>query len=136
MDDPNLESAAAQMETQLKQTLPGVTSTVGGFYGEPEKQDLIMIFGASAVLADPKKELADAEKSLSGSLGVTELKTVDAGPLGGEAKCGDGKTAGVPVAVCVWADRGSFGMIVTYFKSAAEAQSEFVAMRGEIEHKD
>ncbi|MEE3920200.1 hypothetical protein V2I01_24260 [Micromonospora sp. BRA006-A] len=40
------------------------------------------------------------------------------------------------MAVCIWADRGSLGMVVVYFKSAAELQSEFVAMRGEIEKQD
>jgi hypothetical protein len=96
---------------------------------------MVMIAGASGVMADPKKELDEALTGLGSGLGVTEFKTVDAGPLGGDAKCGDGKTDGVKVGVCAWADRGSLGMIVIYFKSAAELQRQFVTMRGEIEQK-
>ena len=48
-------------------------------------------------------------------------------------QCGDGKAEGVPLGVCIWADRGSLGMVVVYFKSAGRARREFVTMRGEIE---
>jgi hypothetical protein len=135
VNDPRLQSAAEQMSAQIKKDVPNATSTVGGFYGNPQKKDLVMIAGASGVVADPRKELQDATNGLSTDLGVTEFKTVDAGPLGGDAKCGDGKAEGVPVGVCVWADRGSVGLIVMYFKSAAHLQSQFATMRGQIEHK-
>ncbi|SCF30366.1 hypothetical protein GA0074695_5366 [Micromonospora viridifaciens] len=134
--DPQFTSAVDEMKTTIKSSVPGSTSVVGGIYGDPAKQDLVMIAGASALLADPKKELDDAIKGLGVGLGVKDLKTVDAGPLGGEAKCGDGNAGGVDVAVCLWADRGSLGMVVSYFKSADELQPQFVAMRGEIEKKD
>ncbi|MEU5720312.1 hypothetical protein [Micromonospora sp. NPDC047738] len=136
VDNPQLQAAATEMEAEIKKDVPDATSTVGAFYGDPTKQDLVMIAGASGVMADPKKELEDATTGLGSELGVTEFKTVDAGPLGGDAKCGDGKIDGDPVGVCVWADRGSVGMIVMYFKPASALQSEFVAMRGEIEHKN
>jgi hypothetical protein len=116
-------------------SVPNATSTAGGFYGDPAKKDLVMIAGASGVLADPKKELDDATRDLSTELAVTNLAPVEAGPLGGEAKCGDGKTEDVPVGVCVWADRGSLGMIVAYFKSGKNLQAEFVSMRSEIEKR-
>ncbi|MFE9691179.1 hypothetical protein [Micromonospora sp. NPDC005806] len=133
--DPQLQTAAEQMISEMKKDVPDATSTVGAFYGNPEKQDLVMIGGVSGLIADPKKEMADATAGLSTELGVTSFKTADAGPLGGEAKCGDGKADSLPVGVCVWADRGSLGVIVLYFKSAADLQKEFVTMRGQIEQK-
>ncbi|MEU9823569.1 hypothetical protein [Micromonospora chersina] len=131
--EPQLQQAATQMKSEIAKDVPNATSTVGAFYGEPEKKDLVMIAGASGVIADPKKEMADAITAITPELGAKEFKTVNAGPLGGDAKCGDGKTEDIPVAVCIWADKGSLGMVVVYFKSAAEVQSEFVTMRGEIE---
>ncbi|MFU8850666.1 hypothetical protein ACNAW0_06740 [Micromonospora sp. SL1-18] len=136
VDEPELKSAADEMKTVLKDSVPGSTSVIGGIYGDPTKQDLVMVAGVSGLLADPKKELDDASNGMGSELGVKEFKTVDAGPLGGEAKCGDGDAGGVPVGVCVWADRGSLGMVIIYFKSAAELQPQFVAIRGEVEKKD
>ncbi|WP_327652946.1 hypothetical protein [Micromonospora aurantiaca] len=134
--DPQLQTAAAQMKSELSKDVPDATSTVGAFYGDPAKKDLVMIVAVSGVMADPKKELADATAAVTPDLATKDFKTVDAGPLGGDAKCSDGKASDVPVAVCIWADRGSLGMVVVYFKSAAELQSEFVTMRGEIEKQD
>ncbi|MBO4143145.1 hypothetical protein J5U46_23620 [Micromonospora tulbaghiae] len=134
--DPQLQSAAAQMKSELSKDVPDATSTVGAFYGDPAKKDLVMIVAVSGVMADPKKELADATAAVTPDLATKDFKTVDAGPLGGDAKCSDGKASDVPVAVCIWVDRGSLGMVVVYFKSAAELQSEFVTMRGEIEKQD
>ncbi|SCL22214.1 hypothetical protein GA0070624_2488 [Micromonospora rhizosphaerae] len=133
--DPQLQATAEQMKSEMKKDVPDATSTVGGFYGNPAKEDLVMIAGASGLLADPRKELEDATKGLSTELGVKEFKTIEAGPLGGDAKCGDGKADDVAIGVCVWADRGSLGMIIIYFKSAAALQSEFVTMRGQIEQR-
>ncbi|MGY0002516.1 hypothetical protein [Micromonospora sp. I033] len=134
--EPQLQAAATQMKSEIAKDVPNATSTVGAFYGDPAKKDLVMIAGASGVIADPKKEMADAITAITPELGAKEFKTVDAGALGGDAKCGDGKAEEVPVAVCIWADKGSLGMVVVYFKSAAEIQSEFVTMRGEIEKQD
>ncbi|MFG2055127.1 hypothetical protein ACGFI9_13940 [Micromonospora sp. NPDC048930] len=135
VDDPKLAGAAEQMKTQIKSDVPDATSTVGAFYGDPAKGDLLMIAGASGLIADPKKELADATKGLSADMGVANFKPVEPGPLGGEAECGDGETEGVKVGVCVWADRGSLGMILIYDKPAAELEKQFVTMRGQIEKR-
>ncbi|MEV0005538.1 hypothetical protein AB0H28_25070 [Micromonospora sp. NPDC050980] len=133
---PALQNAAAQMKSELGKDVPNATSTAGAFYGDPAKKDLVMIVGVSGIIADPKKEMADAITAATRDLGAKEFKTVDAGPLGGDAKCGDGRAQDVPVGVCVWADKGSLGMVVVYFKSAAEFQSEFVTLRGEVEKRD
>ncbi|MET7836535.1 hypothetical protein ABZS44_27335 [Micromonospora sediminicola] len=136
VSQPELQSAALQMKSEFSKDVPNATSTAGAFYGDPAKKDLVMIAGVSGVIADPKKEMADAITAITPELGAKEFKTVDAGPLGGDAKCGDGKTEGIPVGVCIWVDKGSLGMVVIYFKSAAELQSEFVSLRGEIEKQD
>ncbi|MEO3774261.1 hypothetical protein [Micromonospora sp. B9E7] len=133
--EPELQAAADQMVTEMKSMVQNETSTVGAFYGDPAKQDLVMIAGASGLLADPKKELDDAISGLSTELTVTNLAAVDPGPLGGEAKCGDGKAESVPLGVCVWADRGSLGMVVMYFKTADQTKAEFVTIRGQVQQR-
>ena len=40
------------------------------------------------------------------------------------------------MAVCIWTDRGSLGMIMMYFATAEELKAEFLTMRGEIEQRD
>ncbi|WP_410812395.1 hypothetical protein [Micromonospora sp. 067-2] len=135
ISDPKLQAISDQLVTEMKASVQNETSTVGAFYGDPAKQDLIMIAGASGLMTDPKKELDDAVSGLSGQLGVATMAAVEPGPLGGEARCGDGKAEEIPLAVCVWADRGSLGMIVVYFKTSAEVKAEFVTIRGQIEQR-
>ncbi|MEU4675771.1 hypothetical protein [Micromonospora sp. NPDC023737] len=131
-----LQSIADQMVTEMKKgTQGGFTSTVGAFYGDPAKRELTMIVSASGLIADPKKELDGAVTEISPELAITETTPVDPGPLGGEARCGDGKVDTTPLGVCLWADRGSIGAIVVYFKSAEEIKADFVTMRGEIEQR-
>ena len=63
------------------------------------------------------------------------MTDTDPGPLGGIAKCGDSDPSGVKMAVCVWSDNGSVGMIAMLFKGRPTLEKEFVSMRGEIEKK-
>ncbi|WP_229401260.1 YppG family protein [Micromonospora okii] len=133
--EPQLQAAVDTMIAQMKSTVQNETSTAGGFYGDLQKQDLVMIAAASGLLADPTKELDDAISELGKEMPLSNVATVDAGPLGGEARCGDGKSEGMKLGVCLWADKGSVGMIVMYFKTAAQAKAEFVTMRGQIEQR-
>lgn len=94
-----------------------------------------MIAAVSGLLSDPKKELDAFVTGLSTELAVTNMASVEPGPLGGEARCGDGKAEGLALGVCVWADRGSEGMVVMYFKSAEQAKAEFVTIRGQVEQR-
>ncbi|MET8267007.1 hypothetical protein ACWD8I_34405 [Micromonospora arida] len=135
LTNPELQTAAEQAVSGMKTAAGNETSTVAAFYGDPTKQDLVMITGVSGLLSDPKKELDAYVDGLSKQLTVNKMTAVDAGPLGGEARCGDGKADTVPLGICVWADRGSLGMVVMYFKSADQAKTEFTAIRGQVEQQ-
>ncbi|MEU5668761.1 hypothetical protein ACGF3C_24340 [Micromonospora sp. NPDC047762] len=135
LTNPELLTAAEQAVAGMKTAAGNETSTVAAFYGDPTKQDLVMIAGVSGLLSDPKKELDAYVDGLSKQLTVDTMTAVDAGPLGGEARCGDGKAETVPLGICVWADRGSLGMVVMYFKSADQAKAEFTAIRGQVEQQ-
>ncbi|GGO26271.1 hypothetical protein [Micromonospora parathelypteridis] len=136
LTDPQLQAAADDLVTQMKSEVQNETSTIGAFYGDPTKQDLVMIAAVSGLMTDPKKELEDAVTGLSTELSVTNMAVVEAGPLGGDARCGDGKAAGdVPLGICVWSDRGSLGMVVIYFKTAEQVKAEFATIRGQVEQR-
>ncbi|MEV6365311.1 hypothetical protein AB0L86_00260 [Micromonospora musae] len=132
--DKELQSVADQLVADMNKRAPDqIAGTVGAFYGDPAKRELAMIASASGLIPDPKRTLDDAIAEISPELTVTETAPVDPGPLGGEARCGDGKVDTTPLGVCFWADRGSVGAVVIYFKSAEQITAEFVTMRGEIE---
>ncbi|GAB1642358.1 hypothetical protein [Krasilnikovia sp. MM14-A1259] len=137
---PKLTDAQfAGVTKELKQGLadvPGATGTVGALYGTPEKRDIVVVVAAEAPVEDPQKELDGTFLGAGiGGLKVSGITTVDAGPLGGAAKCGKAEASGISMAMCGWADDGSVGWIIWYFKSVSKAKAEFPALRGEIEKK-
>ncbi|MGK5522160.1 hypothetical protein ACSNN9_22780 [Micromonospora sp. URMC 107] len=134
--DPTLQAGARQLEAELNKTIPGATSTVGGFYGTPADKDLVMIAAASGLNPDPARALEDTIRGARTSdVRLGEMSSVDPGPLGGEAKCGDAKAGDVPLGVCVWSDKGSVGMVIIYFKTGQQAHAEFATIRGQVEQK-
>ncbi|MEU4781590.1 hypothetical protein [Micromonospora sp. NPDC023633] len=134
--DPTLQAGARQLEAELNKTIPGATSTVGEFYGTPADKDLVMIAAASGLNPDPARALEDTIRGARTSdVRLGEMSSVDPGPLGGEAKCGDAKARDVPLGVCVWSDKGSVGMVIIYFKTGQQAHAEFATIRGQVEQK-
>ncbi|MFG3704886.1 hypothetical protein ACGF7U_09180 [Micromonospora sp. NPDC047670] len=133
--EPTLRKLADDMVRDLRSSVPQATGVVGAFYGSADERDMVMVVAASTFVLNPTGELDDAVKEISGELSVKRLTSIAPGPNGGEAKCGDGESAGVPLGVCAWADHGSVGIIVMFFSSSAAAAAEFVAIRGQIERK-
>ncbi|MET8149920.1 DUF3824 domain-containing protein [Actinoplanes sp. NPDC049668] len=133
--DPSLQSSVEGLDGQMAK-IPGATGSVGAVYGDPTEQDLVMIVAASSLNGSAQSRFDEFTSGLGlGGINVSTMTDTDPGPLGGIAKCGDSDTAGVPMAVCVWSDNGSVGMITMMFKKKADLEKEFVAMRGEIEQK-
>ncbi|MEH1058199.1 hypothetical protein V6U89_23690 [Micromonospora sp. CPCC 206171] len=133
--EPQLRRIADEMVRDMKSGVRNETGAVGAFYGSAGKRNLVMVAGASGPVLFPEKELDDAVAGLSSSLAVKKMSTVDPGPLGGVAKCGAGKSSGIALGVCTWADEGSVGLIVMFFSSAAKAKAEFATIRGQVEKR-
>ncbi|MFC7545548.1 hypothetical protein [Plantactinospora sp. GCM10030261] len=134
--DPDLVKAAQDTEASINKDVTGATGTVAAFYGDPEEENLLMIAAVSGRVPDPDKQVErDIEDAGTQGMAITDVKSVDPGPLGGVAKCGDSKLEGIQLGVCIWADAGSSGMVVTYGKTADQAATEFVQIRGEIEKR-
>ena len=137
LNDPQFSAITEQLTSELERSVPSATSTVGALYGNPLQQDIVLIAGASAPVTDPAKELDRFFSSMGGSgMTITDVAPIEAGPLGGVAKCGNADSSGVKLAVCGWADQGSVAMIGTFFKTADEVAGDFPALRAEIEKKE
>ncbi|HZN17929.1 MAG TPA: hypothetical protein VFB84_07030 [Micromonosporaceae bacterium] len=135
--DPELVRVADGMVADMRKDISNETGAVGAFYGDPAKQDLIMVAAASGLVRNPETQLDDAFREMGSSdLKMSTPTEVDAGPLGGHAKCADGTAEEVPVAMCVWADNGSLGVIAFYFKQVDQIKADFVTVRGEVEKRE
>jgi hypothetical protein len=133
LTDPQFAGAAEQLQSGLD-GVPGATNTVGALYGTPEKRDIVIIAGVAAPVDDPAQELNGTFLGAGvGGLKVTGITSVDPGALGGVAKCGKTSTSGIDMVMCGWADDGSVGWIIWYFKSMSKAKAEFPKLRAQIE---
>ncbi|WP_433791637.1 hypothetical protein [Actinoplanes sp. CA-252034] len=114
---------------------PGVRKSFSAFYGDIEKQNVVVVAAAEIDVPLPGPALAGMFVGLGkGGLQVPNPVAVSTGTFGGAAKCGDSKAdGGVDVAVCGWADEGSIGMVMWYFKKAKQVKAEFPKLRAQIE---
>ncbi|GLW28687.1 hypothetical protein [Actinoplanes regularis] len=122
------------MKAGLLKDYPGATQSVGAFYGEPAKKDMVMAIAVAAPIPNPKLELNKNFTNLT-LTGITaeNVADVDAGPLGGVAKCGDSSISGMDVAICAWTDDGSVGVVFFYNATKSTTQKEFISLRSELE---
>jgi len=132
-----LVKAAADSQAMLS-GMPQATNGIAVFYGSTAKRNVVFVKALTTkVTATPSAEDPIAFLTLMmiepGIKVVKEVKTVDAGPLGGFAACGEFDVKGVQVAGCAWGDESSIGGILWYEKSMQKAQAEFHALRAEIE---
>lgn len=120
-DKRALYHAAKSHLDQLKREVGQPTSAVGWAYGgETEDADMVYISGASGKITDPA---ATVERALE-PYRIGNLETVDAGELGGEARCGEGRGEdprgpGSYLTVCGWADKETVG-VVAFFSSQSQ----------------
>jgi hypothetical protein len=134
LDDPQFDDAKKKLKEGLG-AVPGATTTVGAIYGNVLKQDIVVLAAAAAPVDDPEEELDGTfSGASSGGLDLSAAKKIDPGPLGGSAQCSTGSASGVKLVLCGWADKGSVGWIIWYFKSAiSTAKAEFPKLRAEVE---
>ncbi|MEV8504606.1 hypothetical protein AB0368_07210 [Actinoplanes sp. NPDC051475] len=115
---------------------PGRTSEASALYGTASKRDMMMVQAVAAPVRSPSTDLTAFLAGMSHSgLALENVTSMDAGTLGGVAKCGTGTVQGNSVAICAWADKGSMGFLIWYFSKVAEARSAFLKLRGQIEKR-
>jgi hypothetical protein len=133
LTDAQFKKVTDQLKGDLEK-IPNARNTVGALYGTVGKQNIVVIAGVEADVDNPSQELNGTFLGAGvGGLKVTGITTIPAGPLGGVAKCGKAASSGVDMVLCGWADDGSVGWIIWYFKTISKAKSEFAGLRGQIE---
>jgi len=132
--DADLNSSLVESTKEMKSDT-SVTGTAAAIYGDPKKLDILMLIAASSIGGSAQDRYDEMVKGIGSDFAVAGLKDVPPGPLGGIAKCGDGKISTLPAAVCMWADSGSFAMLVLFNKKSADLQKDFISYRGQIEQK-
>jgi hypothetical protein len=132
--DKDLQKTADDLTDQMKGSVPGARDTIAAFYEDPsDPTKLVMVAGVTSDLPDPDAELDGTFRGLgTGGLPVENIKKTNAGSLGGVAKCGTSTAAGIPVAVCAWADHGSVGMTFFYNRKVSESTSLFLKIRSGV----
>ncbi len=101
-------------------------ATAGAIYNDPAAGagKVIMLFGGTALLWSPEKELDTVIANLADTGDpIKDLSKVDAGSLGGVMKCGvtPGPDAGSSMSVCGWADHGSIALALFPGRAPADA---------------
>ncbi|GAA1757382.1 hypothetical protein [Luedemannella helvata] len=131
--DATRQSTAEELKRQLEAEIPSSTSSMAAFYEDPaDAKKVVMVYGVTAKISSPTKELDEAFSSAGTSMSVTDVRTVDAGPLSGEAKCGKGNTQGLDLTLCGWADHGSLALVVFFNRDVDSSAVMFKQIRNEV----
>jgi hypothetical protein len=142
INDKDLQAGADEVVTALKSG-SGIKHAVGGVFGkEGDVEHPVMVFAADGFLLRPGQVLASGMAEMnSDGFGFGEAMAVDAGPLGGVARCAmgslqaDEKTV-IDLVLCGWADYGSLGLICFInSKEAAAAAEVLLAVRETVVHR-
>jgi hypothetical protein len=135
--DSDLATAAEKMVTSLTTALHP-SSAIGAFYApNNDRRQLVLVAGVTSLILSHGKQIDDAFAGESRTgIPMSGIATVDPGPMGGAAKCGEGTdSTGALVSLCVWADYGSLGLVVAYNRQPAEAAELMRRIRADVLHR-
>lgn len=115
----------------------GADSSIAAFYAPDGRPDqAVMVYAGTSFVFDPGVAVNDAFAGMAtGGLAVTDLTPTGPGVLGGVATCGRTQTASVPVAVCIWGDHGSVGVVAGFSRTVAETGDLLRTIRPLVLHR-
>lgn len=129
LDDANSRRVVAERRLRVQAEYLLVDSTFAAVYAEPETGDnRVVLFGATRFVLDPGGDLTRGLPRLT-RLTFTSVRTLDAGPLGGELQCGTARDGGANVVACGWADHGSVAVAVFPGRSVEDSAQTLRALR-------
>lgn len=113
--DPGLEDDTAELRAKVTKH-PLMSDATAAVYMDEKKPELVMVLAVAGFLFLPERDLDDMLHELDDDMEeVGELTDVDAGELGGSAKCAYFRFEGMGEArgtLCGWADHGSLGIVL------------------------
>jgi len=115
-----------------------LNKSVGAVYLDPSSDSRTVIFvGGTAVFWTPTNVLDEVFQLITDDTGgVSGVRNVDAGPLGGVMRCGTTATPDGDMAVCGWADHGCVAVALFPSRGVDEAAKLIGQMRPAIQHRD
>jgi len=133
LDEPELNKLAESTSTQMSSAAPNVRQSVSAFYGNINQKKLTMLIAVAGDIEQPAAFATGMTIGLKSSLKAGTFVAVPAGPLGGTAKCADARASDIDLAVCIWSDRGSFGIVGFYYKKVSQVKADFLKARSAVE---
>lgn len=114
------QAASAQVGTSALSNVPaGLTDPQAAVYGT--LPNALLVIAARASTSRPADQLEAFRKGLEKSGGTLEKgRDVDAGRLGGAARCWEGVIGGIRPGVCVFVDRGSLVATIDFLGGGVE----------------
>ncbi|MEV6346648.1 hypothetical protein [Actinoplanes sp. NPDC051851] len=104
-------SSAEYLQTALSAEVD-LDETIGAVYTDAAEQS-VLVFGGTTLIWSPARDLETSFSLVSDSDGgITGLRDVDAGDLGGSMKCGTTRSDSGDISVCGWADHGSLALTI------------------------
>ncbi|GAA4960405.1 hypothetical protein [Actinoplanes utahensis] len=130
-----LNSLTTELEKEI-QDYPGAANAFGAVYGSIADKQMTVALAAEVDIDDPRIMLDTVFQSFSDKNQLTNVSEASVGQLGGVAQCGNARVGKDDMALCGWADEGSVGMFLFFYKTAVDVKGDFPGMRAEIETKD
>jgi hypothetical protein len=114
---------AESILNDVKKDSTDLKESVAAYYDDTNNPDQpVFLVAATGDIGDPDAEL---DSNFKDAGNVANVHAVDAGPLGGAARCGSESEADGTVVVCAWADHGSFGVVGFLKRDPANAETLF-----------
>lgn len=131
VDDQDSRRLTADLKRRVQTEYLITEDVFAAVYTEPETSgNNVTLLGAARFIFDPGKDLRSGLGRLS-KLSVTDVRSADAGRLGGELSCGVGD-GGPATVVCGWADHGSIGVATFPGRSTEESARLLRALRAAV----
>jgi hypothetical protein len=96
----------------------------------------VTVFGTTRLVTDPNKAIDASITQLTSELQLADVHKVDAGPLGGQERCGTGRLDGRSISMCAWADHGSMGVGLFAGRSIESSSPTLQEIRAAIIQRD
>lgn len=120
-------SVGRTITADLKTHVSAPTTTVTELYLGEGVTDTVSISAVAGQVADPAKVV----EAVVGPRPLKDVTAVDPGPLGGVVRCGTNAEPMLGVwTTCVWADRGSVGMLAWSSLDMKDRRHDFARYRG------
>jgi hypothetical protein len=133
INSPQSQAAVDNLSSELKKEV-ALDKAVAAFYQDPkDPRKVVMLLGGTKLILRPEKELEGAFNGFDDEGGnLQDVTNVDAGELGGTARCGVAEIEGTPVSLCGWADHGSLVLGIFLQRPATESATLLRQIRSEV----